>query len=649
MIAASTTALLACVLSESMAHAQQSTSSLLRGVQLEDPLTAGPLLLIWADSPALFDGQYGALVLVNEPDGTISLYGALQPAEAAALSLEQEWAVDLQPIQQQPAFAQAVDQWYRTNGYPPPGSTWVLVHHAPTLTHLLDWMTSQPDPVPSGAGIGMNDVSCIVNCIRACPPRRPGGPQPPAMSSSCWRTCQCVCEDPCNPQPIESCEDDDGDGVSNGSDNCPDVSNDGQDDGDGDGVGDACDGSDGDGVTDDQDSDDNGDGVADPNDNCPYVDNPDQADTDGDGIGDACDPNDGSGGGDGGCPESDPNQPVWGDLTAYRPQHALLSYAPFQRHAVSESDEQSFSLGPGIRINAPGDTDPMGEDDLIELDIAVWPPGADVVLRRTDPALRVWLTANKAPGSQLVFTDDRTPRLLAGQNDSLTVWVEWAAPRHGTADLVLETRCGRTPLDVVRFHTFRSIVIALGGRNQVPADPPSPGHGTFVVAVDLYNRGYDVWMYDEDAVDSLGRGAAYNEVVTGIVNRQVYQVAAFGHSHGGGSVFDLIQRLDDQRAAIQAAGGTFSVPFTAYVDAITNQEFNPFPEGDLPPSSVYHLNLYQPYGLLHGVPIGGSMPPPSGLDVTGPPLFLNVDHYTIDDAPSVRSRVKTDLESHVDR
>ena len=59
-------------------------------------------------------------------------------------------------------------------------------------------------------------------------------------------------------------DDADGDGKSDGNDNCPFVANRDQVDGDGDGVGDACD-------------------------NCPAIANLDQLDTDGDGEGDACD------------------------------------------------------------------------------------------------------------------------------------------------------------------------------------------------------------------------------------------------------------------------------------------------------------------------------------------------------------------------
>ena len=110
----------------------------------------------------------------------------------------------------------------------------------------------------------------------------------------------------------------DGDGVSDGSDNCPAASNTDQADHDGDGLGDACDAdADADGVPNDadacplgdadwasgastdadgdgcrdatEDADDDGDGVEDGIDNCPLSPNPGQEDADADGIGDACD------------------------------------------------------------------------------------------------------------------------------------------------------------------------------------------------------------------------------------------------------------------------------------------------------------------------------------------------------------------------
>ena len=96
-------------------------------------------------------------------------------------------------------------------------------------------------------------------------------------------------------------DDADGDGISDGFDNCPFVSNRDQKDSDGDGVGDACDNcptvanpdqkdTNGNGIGDACDPDIDGDSVLNAQDNCPYVPNRDQRDDDGDGIGDACDP-----------------------------------------------------------------------------------------------------------------------------------------------------------------------------------------------------------------------------------------------------------------------------------------------------------------------------------------------------------------------
>ena len=74
--------------------------------------------------------------------------------------------------------------------------------------------------------------------------------------------------------------DDDNDGINDGSDNCQYVSNPGQQNNDGDSLGDAC------------DPDDDNDGINDGSDNCQYVSNPGQQNNDGDALGDACDPDD---------------------------------------------------------------------------------------------------------------------------------------------------------------------------------------------------------------------------------------------------------------------------------------------------------------------------------------------------------------------
>jgi uncharacterized delta-60 repeat protein len=81
--------------------------------------------------------------------------------------------------------------------------------------------------------------------------------------------------------------DTDGDGVGDGSDNCPFVANPGQEDGDSDDAGDVCDNcpSNANPGQDDADSD----GIGDVCDNCPSNANPGQDDADSDGIGDVCD------------------------------------------------------------------------------------------------------------------------------------------------------------------------------------------------------------------------------------------------------------------------------------------------------------------------------------------------------------------------
>lgn len=90
--------------------------------------------------------------------------------------------------------------------------------------------------------------------------------------------------------PVQACTgsvnpptDTDGDGVADGSDNCPTLSNADQADNDSDGIGNVCD------STPDGVADSDGDGVADDNDNCPSQANANQADNDSDGIGNVCD------------------------------------------------------------------------------------------------------------------------------------------------------------------------------------------------------------------------------------------------------------------------------------------------------------------------------------------------------------------------
>lgn len=337
------------------------------------------------------------------------------------------------------------------------------------------------------------------------------------------------------------------------------------------------------------------------------------------------------------------------DLTAYRPQHGA-GYAPFAKTAVSDADEESETLGPGIRINAPGDDDSAGEDDLIELRLVISDANVAFALRRSDPALAAWTTRDKQPATQIPFTSNRTEALPFGGQTTLTLWIEWASPSHGAAEMSLERLDNGALKDAVTFHTFRGIVMALGGEGQVPSNPVDPSSGTFVVAAALYPLGYDVHMYDEDHVDANGAGAVYDEVVTAVQSRGVEEVAVFGYSHGGGSTYHLAQRLDNNRAGI----GVFEITYTSYVDSVrNNSDIDVNQELRRPPSSGFHVNHYQHGTLadffLDGGPVPNSNPPPTGLDVETTPWGAASTHFEVDDYVQVRTPIATELMSHIAR
>ena len=192
------------------------------------------------------------------------------------------------------------------------------------------------------------------------------------------------------------------------------------------------------------------------------------------------------------------------------------------------------------------------------------------------------------------------------------------------------------------FYPFTTIVIALGGENQVPSDPPDPNHGVFNLAATLYAQGFDVHMYDEDNVNSSGAGSVYDEVVRAIQGRGIALVAIFGYSHGGGSTHDLAGLLDSNRASI----GTFTFPYTAYIDGIRNSsDIDINSETRLPAATQYHVNYYQRNDFL----IRGNSVPGANVDVnvTNTPWGSGLVHTSIDDHPNVRDGVLTPLLQHV--
>lgn len=337
------------------------------------------------------------------------------------------------------------------------------------------------------------------------------------------------------------------------------------------------------------------------------------------------------------------------NLTAYRPQHGA-AYAPFVRTAVSDGDEENPLRGPGIRVNAPGDVDPSGEDDLIEVVAQVNPAGARLALRRGNSALRVWTTRDRQPGTEIPFIADKSGVLpIAAGQTQFAFWVEWSLPEAGLAPLHIESPVLNIPKDTLLFHRFRSIVIALGGESQSPSDPPDPNHGTFVAAQALYRRGYDVHMYDEDGVSADGSGVVFTETASAIRDRGVGIVAIFGYSHGGGSTYDLAELLDVSRPAL----GVFEIQFTSYVDSVSNNsDIDTAQELRRPPSTAFHLNHYQHGSFfedlgLDGGPVVNAIPPPTGLDVETTPWGASSTHFEVDDFVQVLDLLRQSLESAI--
>jgi len=351
-------------------------------------------------------------------------------------------------------------------------------------------------------------------------------------------------------------------------------------------------------------------------------------------------------------PSPTPTPPSFAiDVTAYRPQTESYG-APFARRAVPDADEAT--LGAGIRLNTDDDdgngladatqVGVSGENDLIELAVqlspGVAPAGWEYAIVRSGAQLRVWLDSAKA-FPLLDASDDAV--LVTG---STSLWVESVAATSGTVQVVARPAAGGAAVasDEVLFYPFTSVVIALGGENQSPSDPPDPNHGMFNVARDLHAMGYDVHMYDEDDVSSSGAGRAYDEVVRAVAQRGIGVVSIFGYSHGGGSTYDLAERLAINAGSI----GSFAIPYTAYVDAIENDsDIDIESERRRPIGSAYHVNYYQRADFF----IRGNSVPGADVDVNvnATPWGAGVEHTGVDDLANVRSGVRDPLVLWVPR
>ena len=343
------------------------------------------------------------------------------------------------------------------------------------------------------------------------------------------------------------------------------------------------------------------------------------------------------------------------EMTAHRPNSPPIN-------VVAVPDNVEEFPGAGIRLNGDDDDGsgtqdrndglPIGEDDLIKLVLEVnptSPDGIEYVLKRTDGShLRVWTLDNKGPA----VLDANDEKVLNFSSSKMTVWVE--AISSGMSFLEFQARSTSDGSiiseDKVKFFTFTSIVIVLGGEGQVPSDPPPANFGTFDTGIRLYKIGYDVHMYDEDVVGTLlCGGAAQDEVESSVNHRGIRRVAIFGYSHGGGSTLDLVGCLNDNRTNINFG---FNIIYTAYIDAIEQVAVGS--EEDLPPGTGHHVNYYETNffasrGLNGDAVPGANFNCNVNSDPCGVPWGTSLNHFDIDDQEQIKVGILNSLTSVVPR
>ncbi|MBW3600495.1 MAG: cadherin-like domain-containing protein [Planctomycetes bacterium] len=353
-------------------------------------------------------------------------------------------------------------------------------------------------------------------------------------------------------------------------------------------------------------------------------------------------------------------------MTAFRPQTEGPGYgAPFARTPVPNATEGN--PGAGIRRNGddddndggenrdllPTDTAIANENDLIEVEIAM-PPllglGQQYVLIRSNANINVWTSANKETagehGAWLDNSDtDNEEVITCDEADNVcSFWVEWVSmdAAQDEANLLLVIRDPviqvDNVVDQIRFYPFTSVVIAFGGRDENPA---TFENGAFQIARQLYQQGYDVHAYDESLVDNTER-IPYKEVESAIEKRGVDKVSIFGHSYGGGAVHVLSEQL--KSAPPTPPAGTWSLAFTAYIDAINHDGV--LAEDDLPPGTAYHVNYYETaqFGLdgtsTDDPDPNNPIPEIHNVHVNETAWGAQLGHFTIDNDPTVQKRIR---------
>lgn len=262
---------------------------------------------------------------------------------------------------------------------------------------------------------------------------------------------------------------------------------------------------------------------------------------------------------------------------------------------VNQDDDNGNSIGDSAEIGAVN-----GENDLIEIEFKKPQllEGFDLVIKKS-PALKVWGNKDK---SNLVAGAGNEAVVPEGLKPPRSYWVESIVDlEDGELEFLLRPKNGGEDVSLYKipFYTYKTFLVGLSGEISIVAPDPLD-NGIYDVSERLYLCGYNVSYYDEDVVGNEGEGQAFEEVRQQVKTCFVGELGVFGHSHGGGSTYNLTKLLDQKRNEI----GAFTIPYTGYVDAIKENSANA--EDRFPPSAAHLLNYYQRDGFIDGFSVSGA-------------------------------------------
>lgn len=197
----------------------------------------------------------------------------------------------------------------------------------------------------------------------------------------------------------------------------------------------------------------------------------------------------------------------------------------------------------------------------------------------------------------------------------------------------------------------------------------SPGLNDLVIGLLLDGYNVHVWddghdLFGPNEADKWGEGPALDEIADAITDRGVTAIALLGYSHGGGTVFNMSQRLYYDGTTVNLYGETryfwdrlddsknWDLVYTSYIDAIRNSGYlDRHSEDRRPLGTEYHVNQYQRNPRwssvwVHGAPSNGD------IDIDRSGLIYEGDlvhHKTIDNHPEVHRLIVRTFKEHVPR